>query len=66
MLLVTEFQSYAGAQGDGVNYSRQADNLPTPEVIEALKGSGIQVILGTLDADVPTLVNDLAFANIWL
>ncbi|KAM1970462.1 hypothetical protein ACFX16_017540 [Malus domestica] len=34
MLLVTEFQSYAGAQGDGVNYSRQADNLPTPEVIE--------------------------------
>ncbi|XP_008241861.1 PREDICTED: putative glucan endo-1,3-beta-glucosidase GVI [Prunus mume] len=88
MLLVTELQSYAGAQGIGANYGRQGDNLPTPDkviqlcksrniqririfdpqqdVLQALQGSGIQVIIGTLNIDVPTLANDPAFATTWL
>ncbi|CAB4317909.1 unnamed protein product [Prunus armeniaca] len=88
MLLVTELQSYAGAQGIGANYGRQGDNLPTPDkviqlcksrniqririfdpqqdVLQALHGSGIQVIIGTLNIDVPTLANDPAFAPTWL
>nr|XP_043622862.1 putative glucan endo-1,3-beta-glucosidase GVI [Erigeron canadensis] len=39
---------------------------PNHDVLSALQGSGVQLILGTLDADIPNLANDINFANAWV
>ncbi|KAJ8445142.1 hypothetical protein Cgig2_029514 [Carnegiea gigantea] len=39
---------------------------PEPEVLEALKGSGIKVALGIRNEDVPYLANDVNMAIVWV
>lgn len=39
---------------------------PNHDVLNALKNSGIHVTLGTLDADIPSLANDINFAKTWV
>lgn len=39
---------------------------PNHDVLDSLQNSGIQVILGTLDGDLPKLANDITFAKTWV
>ncbi|XP_071700300.1 putative glucan endo-1,3-beta-glucosidase GVI [Rutidosis leptorrhynchoides] len=39
---------------------------PDHNVLEALRNSRIQVVLGTLNADIPNLANDPGFARTWV
>ncbi|XP_025013710.2 putative glucan endo-1,3-beta-glucosidase GVI [Ricinus communis] len=39
---------------------------PNPDALKALQDSGIEVILGVVNNDLPTLANDPAFATTWV
>ncbi|OMO77324.1 Glycoside hydrolase, family 17 [Corchorus capsularis] len=39
---------------------------PNPDALQALQGSGIYVILGTLNLDLPNLGSDISFARTWV
>ncbi|KAI3687630.1 hypothetical protein L1987_81330 [Smallanthus sonchifolius] len=39
---------------------------PNHDVLAALRNSGIQVVIGTLNADIPNIANDINFAKNWV
>lgn len=39
---------------------------PNHDVLDALKNSGIELVLGTLNADIPNIANDINFAKNWV
>ncbi|KAM7253900.1 hypothetical protein ACFE04_031582 [Oxalis oulophora] len=39
---------------------------PFPDILDALSGSGIEVIVGSLNSDIQPLANDLSFARTWV
>lgn len=88
-LLIYSFHGcYADAQGIGVSYTRNADNLPKAkdvvalckshnvrrirlhdprhDVLQALKNTGIKVILGVGNDDIMRLATDARFAGTWV
>lgn len=48
------------------NISRVRLFDPNPDALQALQGSGIEVVLGTLNQDLPQLAADLSFAATWV
>ncbi|OVA15429.1 Glycoside hydrolase [Macleaya cordata] len=48
------------------NITRVRLFAPNPDVLNALQGSGIELILGTLNQDIPILGTDPSFAQNWI